>query len=269
MPVASSRRSDLLPRRGRRSRRPHADAARPCGRTTRWRSVRRVPGQAMPRAPGRSPDRRVAARRGRGFPREDARRRRPRARSSAQLSLDPAGCHARQAIADPGCRPDVAGRTHGQVCGVCRPDPSDETGLGALDAGAAVNGGSDRIGQPRVGVDLLALELSDLAPVARAQTLGYEPGVLGSRAAARDRCSHARRTPGRSHRRRPWQRALAPAGHRHTQPILDAVRNDHRPTTTTRHGDCRLRWTVTSPNPASSIQARISDGLKLRLWLQA
>jgi hypothetical protein len=41
-----------------------------------------------------------------------------------------------------------------------------------------------------------------------------------------------------------------------------------RPTTTTRHGERRLRWTVTSANPASCIQARISDGLKLRLWLQ-
>ena len=44
---------------------------------------------------------------------------------------------------------------------------------------------------------------------------------------------------------------------------------DHRPTTTTRHGERSLRWASTSLNPASSIQPRISDGVKLRLWLQA
>ena len=44
---------------------------------------------------------------------------------------------------------------------------------------------------------------------------------------------------------------------------------DHRPTTTTRQGERSLRWASTSPNPASSIQPRISDGVKLRLWLQA
>ena len=46
---------------------------------------------------------------------------------------------------------------------------------------------------------------------------------------------------------------------------------DHgrRPTTTTRHGERSLRCSVTSAKPASSIQARISEGLKLRLWLQA
>ena len=44
---------------------------------------------------------------------------------------------------------------------------------------------------------------------------------------------------------------------------------DHRPTTTTRHGERSLRCTSISPKPAASIQARISDGVKLRLWLQA
>ncbi len=44
---------------------------------------------------------------------------------------------------------------------------------------------------------------------------------------------------------------------------------DHRPTTTTRQGERSLPWDSTSVNPASSIQPRISDGVKLRLWLQA
>ena len=44
---------------------------------------------------------------------------------------------------------------------------------------------------------------------------------------------------------------------------------DHRPTTTTRHGERSLRCASTSLNPAASIQPRISDGVKLRLWLQA
>ena len=45
---------------------------------------------------------------------------------------------------------------------------------------------------------------------------------------------------------------------------------DHRrPVSTTRQGERSFRCTSTSPKPASSIQARISDGLKLRLWLQA
>ena len=39
--------------------------------------------------------------------------------------------------------------------------------------------------------------------------------------------------------------------------------------TTTCQGDRRLRWTVTSLKPVSSIQARISDGVNVRLWLQA
>jgi hypothetical protein len=44
---------------------------------------------------------------------------------------------------------------------------------------------------------------------------------------------------------------------------------DHRPTTTTRQGERSLRWDSTSANPASSIQPRISEGVKLRLWLHA
>ena len=44
---------------------------------------------------------------------------------------------------------------------------------------------------------------------------------------------------------------------------------DHRPTTTTRQGERSLRCDSTSVNPASSIQPRISAGVKLRLWLQA
>jgi hypothetical protein len=63
------------------------------------------------------------------------------------------------------------------------------------------------------------------------------------------------------HRFGPWPGAALEA--------TDRERNRYRPTTTTRHGERWLRWTVTSPNPASSIQARISDGLKLRLWLEA
>ena len=48
-----------------------------------------------------------------------------------------------------------------------------------------------------------------------------------------------------------------------------AREQDHRPTTTTRHGERSLRWDSTSVKPASSIQPRISDGVKLRLWLHA
>ena len=45
---------------------------------------------------------------------------------------------------------------------------------------------------------------------------------------------------------------------------------DHRrPVSTTRQGERSFRCTSTSLKPASSIQPRISDGLKLRLWLQA
>ena len=60
-----------------------------------------------------------------------------------------------------------------------------------------------------------------------------------------------------------------PAQQRRAHGSGRAGQQDHRPTTTTRQGERSLRWTATSSNPAASIQARISDGLKLRLWLHA
>ena len=48
-----------------------------------------------------------------------------------------------------------------------------------------------------------------------------------------------------------------------------AREQDHRPVTTIRHGERSLRCASTVSKPASSIQPRTSEGLKLRLWLQA
>ena len=60
-----------------------------------------------------------------------------------------------------------------------------------------------------------------------------------------------------------------PAQERGSHSARGTREQDHRPTTTTRQGERSLRCASTSVNPASAIQPLSSDGVKLRLWLQA
>ena len=60
-----------------------------------------------------------------------------------------------------------------------------------------------------------------------------------------------------------------PAQQRGSHCAGGAREQDHRPTTTTRQGERSLRCASTSVNPAPTIQPLSSEGVKLRLWLQA